>query len=167
MRAAGFTLAEVGAHFGVSNKTVWTWVNDPTGERSREWRRVREDDPEYMERQREYQRTYYARNAEARCASSNAWKRRNREHVALYARLRRYGLTREEFEEMRARQAGACAACGGSMAGPRNEHIDHCHETGRVRALLCYRCNITLGMVQEDADRLRALAGYVEKESVA
>jgi hypothetical protein len=44
----------------------------------------------------------------------------------------------------------------------RNLHIDHDHETGEVRGLLCYSCNVALGASREDPARLRALADFIE-----
>jgi hypothetical protein len=64
-------------------------------------------------------------------------------------------------------QEGRCAAC--SVATPKLQ-IDHCHETGRVRGLLCPRCNSSAGSVRDDPDevrrwaaRLGALADYLER----
>ncbi|MGY1858515.1 endonuclease VII domain-containing protein [Modestobacter sp. SYSU DS0290] len=72
---------------------------------------------------------------------------------------RRYGLTRADVAALRAGQADACAICG--AAAP--EHLDHDHQTGRVRALLCQRCNQGLGLLQDDPSVLRAAADYVEE----
>lgn len=54
----------------------------------------------------------------------------------------RYGLTPEQIEAMRAAQGGKCALCPTDLA---KFHVDHCHNTGEVRGLLCHRCNIRLG----------------------
>lgn len=79
-------------------------------------------------------------------------------------RLRReYGLTPEAVETMRLEQDGACAICTqpfGERVGERM-HIDHCHETGRVRALLCHNCNLGLGHFRDKVDLLVKAAGYL------
>ncbi|MGY1662399.1 endonuclease VII domain-containing protein [Geodermatophilus sp. SYSU D00705] len=72
--------------------------------------------------------------------------------------LRRYGMSREDLQEMRAKQADRCALCG--ARGP--EHLDHDHENDFVRALLCQRCNLALGLLRDDPDLMRAAADYVE-----
>jgi hypothetical protein len=72
---------------------------------------------------------------------------------------RRYGLTRAEVDALREEQGDACAVCG--AAGP--EHLDHDHQTGRIRALLCQRCNQGLGLLRDDPTVLRAAADYVEE----
>ncbi|HEY5409466.1 MAG TPA: endonuclease domain-containing protein [Caulobacteraceae bacterium] len=61
-------------------------------------------------------------------------------------------------------QGGVCAGCG----SPDPEHsrgwqVDHCHETNVVRSVLCHPCNTALGLLKENADRIRRLAAYAEK----
>ena len=58
-----------------------------------------------------------------------------------------YGLTLEKFNEMRHEQNYCCAICKlhESEVTKKTLYVDHCHETGKVRGLLCNRCNIILG----------------------
>lgn len=72
---------------------------------------------------------------------------------------RRYGLTKKQIADMRAAQEDRCAICG--EASP--EHLDHDHESGAARALLCQRCNQGLGLLRDDPTVLRAAADYVER----
>ncbi len=58
--------------------------------------------------------------------------------------LRRYGITVNEFEDMKFKQNNSCLICGKKTALA----IDHCHETGKVRGLLCFPCNGTLGILE-------------------
>lgn len=77
---------------------------------------------------------------------------------------RHYGLTPEDIAQMRADQLDLCAICNGEHIGPGNRlHIDHDHETGKVRALLCARCDTLLGLAHHDATRLRSAADYLDK----
>lgn len=73
----------------------------------------------------------------------------------------KYGLTLEAVDEMLARQGKACAACRTPFdsTGPV---VDHDHQTGRVRGLLCRNCNLALGHAADSPERLRALLNYVE-----
>lgn len=86
------------------------------------------------------------------------------------ARIRVYGITPERYEEILASQGGRCAVCRTAEHGAFGWHIDHDHSCcstsagcgNCVRGILCRGCNLALGMVQDDADRLRGLAAYLE-----
>ena len=101
-------------------------------------------------------------------ARKTAWRKANPEKEAeKYRRShlkRKYGLTVEQWDEMFEAQDGCCAACGTSEPGGRYDtfHVDHCHDSGEVRGLLCYACNVALGQLNEDPERIRALADYAE-----
>jgi len=66
---------------------------------------------------------------------------------------------------MLAEQDNGCAVCGGVNSSGRRLAVDHDHETGRVRALLCHGCNVALGLVAEDPQRVYALASYAEAQA--
>ena len=72
-------------------------------------------------------------------------------------RLRKYGLTAEEYDRLLASQKGRCRGCSTADPGPKGWHIDHCHTTGRVRCLLCNRCNTVLGLCNDDPAVLQQL----------
>jgi hypothetical protein len=76
-----------------------------------------------------------------------------------YHLARRYGITAEEADVMSAEQGGLCAICRDAPAA----HVDHDHDTGRVRQLLCFNCNGGLGQLKDDPTVLRAAARYVER----
>jgi hypothetical protein len=75
-----------------------------------------------------------------------------------YHLKRRYGIGADEFEELVRLQGGACAICG----RPDPEHVDHDHETGTVRGILCFNCNGGLGQFRDSIDALQAAAVYLE-----
>ena len=60
-------------------------------------------------------------------------------------------------------QGGRCAACGQDEP----KHVDHDHETGRVRGMLCFLCNQALGNVRDDVTRLQALIDYLVRARLA
>lgn len=70
----------------------------------------------------------------------------------------RHGLTLEDVELLLRRQNGVCAICGdeGTLC------IDHDHKTGKVRGLLCRRCNIGLGHFRDDTVALTNAVAYLE-----
>jgi len=78
----------------------------------------------------------------------------------------RYGISLREYRDLFETQNGVCAICGRG-AGKRNLHVDHCHKTGRIRALLCSNCNSTLGKVRDDINILNKLIEYLGKHQNA
>lgn len=93
------------------------------------------------------QRAYSARPEVAACRAARH-------------RFDRYGLSEAQYVELLRQQEGRCAACRIEL--DRGSHVDHDHVTGRVRGILCRPCNLALGHVKEDPERLRRLAVYVE-----
>lgn len=81
-----------------------------------------------------------------------------REIDRRYAVKFRYGLSLEDYD---AALANGCAVCG---VGPDESRMvmDHDHESGSVRSVLCTNCNLGLGLFQDEPDRLRAAADYLE-----
>lgn len=71
-------------------------------------------------------------------------------------RLKKYGISAADFAQMVSRQGSACAICGNDSTS-----IDHDHETGEVRGLLCHSCNSGLGFFRDDLERLGRAALYL------
>ena len=75
-----------------------------------------------------------------------------------------YGITQDDFDRMLAGQGGRCAICGTTEPGTRGTwRVDHDHGTGQVRGLLCDRCNLGIGYMQDDPEILMAAARYLMK----
>lgn len=75
---------------------------------------------------------------------------------------RKYGITLEDYFEIIDRQDGQCAICSTDISElDHTAHLDHCHETGRVRGVLCRRCNTGIGMLDDSADLLIKAAEYL------
>jgi len=77
-----------------------------------------------------------------------------------------YKISQEEYEIMCTTQIGQCKICKGAstrLSGALD--VDHCHKTGKVRGLLCHRCNLFLGAVRDSADLLRSAANYLESST--
>jgi len=75
---------------------------------------------------------------------------------------RTYGLNSGEYEAMEAQQGGVCKICGGVNDDGRRLFVDHDHSTGDVRGLLCNPCNRAVGLMQDNPERLRKAAAYLE-----
>lgn len=77
---------------------------------------------------------------------------------------RAHGIGQAEFDAILAGQGGVCAICGGGPNGPGNRlHIDHCHNSNKVRGLLCAKCNTAVGLLDDDPQRADQLARYLRK----
>lgn len=85
-------------------------------------------------------------------------KRKRQQKDAILRRT--YGITLEQYEEILRDQGGGCAICG-AVPDQRSLDVDHCHETGAVRGLLCGSCNNGIGRFQDDPDLLEQAAEYL------
>lgn len=78
-------------------------------------------------------------------------------------RVKVYDLTIEEYDSMAERQNDRCAICLTDKPGGQGRwHIDHSHETGKVRGLLCTRCNSGLGYFRDNRANLERANAYLE-----
>lgn len=68
-----------------------------------------------------------------------------------------YGIDRDTYEEIMSR---GCEICSSEV----NLHLDHCHETGKVRGCLCMTCNLAIGKLGDNVRGLRKALKYLEKE---
>lgn len=88
---------------------------------------------------------------------------------SAYSRARKYGVTAEDIQVLYEAQEGRCASCDGQLKLGKGTatHVDHCHTTGAVRGLLCRNCNLALGLLNEDSQRIHSLAHYIEHHKAA
>jgi hypothetical protein len=122
----------------------------------------RDADPEVLEAARARTRRWMAENPERyrenhqRFIDSGGYKRSLRKsHLKA-----KYGLTLEQYDGMLDRQGGVCAICD-EPPGDTALHVDHCHDTGRIRGLLCFRCNSALGNLRHDPEVIGRALEYV------
>ncbi len=113
----------------------------------------------------EYRKQYYLKNKERHDAKNREiWHRLSAEEKTRRSLLNRlkskYKITLEEFEAMKLSQTGLCAIC---KSTPDKWCIDHCHDTGRVRALLCGKCNTGIGMLRDNPELMELAAEYVRR----
>lgn len=132
------------------------------------WQRIQAD-PERYVLEKKKRKAYYEVNRERwketyETRRAAGW-RRDPAYIREYRLQREYGLTLAEYDAMLAGQHGVCAICGKTESVAPNMPVDHDHQTGKVRALLCTPCNTVLGLAAESPDRLRAMAAYLETHS--
>jgi hypothetical protein len=82
---------------------------------------------------------------------------------ASWQRSWRYGVDDAEYERLLLRQGGRCALCGELPENGRSLNIDHDHETGLVRGLLCHHCNTAIGLFRESRELLQKADTYIAK----
>lgn len=87
---------------------------------------------------------------------SKEWAERNKSKIRLSQIKYNYNLTEEEYEAL----PKACEVCGST----KNLCIDHNHITGKVRGVLCSRCNSALGLLGDSKEVILKLASYIEKQ---
>ena len=113
----------------------------------------------------EYHRSKRGSGIESPCKTCKSARAKTKEILDQKRRRKyqvRYGITEDERQAMVDAQGGVCAICKG-LPGSKGLHIDHCHETGRVRGMLCYSCNTLLGNAHDNPDILLAAISYLEK----
>ena len=75
----------------------------------------------------------------------------------------KYGITVEDYQQMFIDQENKCAICQRHSRGEKTLVIDHNHETGKVRGLLCYSCNSGIGLLQDNIKMLHNAIEYLER----
>lgn len=81
---------------------------------------------------------------------------------------KKYGITFDQYDAMLSEQNNTCAIC--ETRDPKASgtfHVDHCHTTKKVRALLCHHCNVGLGHFADNAERLLKAASYIRQHTEA
>jgi hypothetical protein len=116
----------------------------------------------------------------AKRENNRRYRERNRDRLNAYARalyakserrrklLKRYGMTPDEYDAMYEAQGGRCAICNRHETECQRGQlqVDHCHETGVVRGLLCGLCNTAIGKMGDDPERLIVAAHYLRPKVV-
>ncbi len=120
---------------------------------------------EQKKKHAEYMRAYSQRNPEKKKLLR---KRYRKNHKANQLKAK-YGITIEEYQAMFDSQGGVCKLCGQEETtrisrgdGIRSLAVDHDHNTGKVRGLLCYQCNVVLGQYEKHKDLFPKFQEYLD-----
>lgn len=111
--------------------------------------------------QKEHHRKTYPARREKVLERMRAYGQREAAPIRERQLQRKYGIDLDGYAELYCAQASGCAICGVDHES-RSLAVDHDHVTGRVRALLCGRCNTIVGKAHENPDLLRLAADYLE-----
>lgn len=154
------------------HERVKAWRAANPGRRAEYARNRYQNDPAYREDYLAKQRANYAANLEEN-------RRKNREKRARQRAERpdppecpdklrdrhlkkRYGFTTVEKVALLTKQGGVCAICRTDKPTGRNGwHVDHCHTTGKVRGVLCSKCNMAIGLLKDDPNVVNAAELYL------
>ena len=127
-------------------------------------------------KRKEYRKVWTLKNRIKILDVGRNWKKKNRKKVALQARLRyqknsqkeldrirfnKYGITGDEFRRMLKEQGSKCPICNRNIV--KNPSVDHDHLTGKIRGLICNKCNLAIGNAEDSPDRLKVMANYLER----
>jgi hypothetical protein len=135
---------------------------------------------ENKEKSNKQSREYYNNNKEELSEKSKEYRKKNRDIILKRTKeydashtdskrdkyLRRtYGITLDDYNQMYADQDGKCAICGKPQSELKSSilGVDHNHENGQVRALLCSSCNSVLGHSKENVSILNRVIEYIKK----
>lgn len=72
-----------------------------------------------------------------------------------------YGITLAQWNVLFRAQNGQCAICKTTDYGTKGPMVDHCHETGQLRSILCHLCTLGLGAFHDNTGKLLAAADYL------
>ena len=96
-------------------------------------------------------------------ASVKKWQRENPDKVkdqCKKADLKRlYGLTVDQRDKLLFKQGGICPICKSAVSKP---NVDHCHKTGKIRGILCNKCNLLLGLLGDSPKMAHAAVDYIK-----
>jgi hypothetical protein len=89
---------------------------------------------------------------------------RSRQNTFRSQLKREYGLSQEQYDSMLLERESKCDICQTIITEPRKLNIDHCHKTGKVRGILCRRCNNGIAQMLDNPENLRRAAEYLERQ---
>ena len=115
------------------------------------------------EDKKKYGSKYYERNKERLKEQRRLrYRTQQAEQYASDYRKRTYGLTDEEYYSLLDNQEWCCAICAKPVAQEKLDHaIDHDHETGEIRGILCRLCNLGIGYFRDQPELLDAAKDYL------
>lgn len=170
MRKEGFEFKDIGIKFGVSRQTISRVLN---GESKNKTCRIC-GNLFTSRRAKDCNECLPKRKREATQESARKNRNKYRDKCRNKKLKDTYGITLEEYDVIHAYQRGLCAICGqpetacykyqGSVVVQRLA-VDHNHETGKIRGLLCGRCNAGIGFFQDDAEKMRAACEYLNRNN--
>lgn len=119
---------------------------------------------DYKQAQRDNTKRWRETHREERRASARAYYHRHKDRIRqerYHQIIPDYGISLADRDEMIKRQDGKCPICNNLLQGGQKQAIDHCHTTGKVRAVLCTRCNLLVGFIEKDFEHTVRALDYI------
>jgi hypothetical protein len=119
------------------------------------------------DKRKEQKRRHYEKHKDRIDQRAKDWYENNKERHVHNALLRKYGVTLEQYNLLRAQQDFRCAICNDHEDSVgKKMFVDHDHVTGKIRKLLCTKCNVGIGMLKDSADIMERAAKYIRDHNV-
>ena len=114
---------------------------------------------------KKYQKKYYKKYKERILKQSKEYYILGYKKIQAKRQLERlYGLSIEQYNNLFNEQEGCCIICGVHQINlKRRLSVDHCHKIGKIRGLLCSKCNLVLGLFKDDHERFGKAQEYLRK----
>lgn len=123
---------------------------------------------EWYEKNKERVREYRAKYYQAHKVQGQTYAKRYRENNESksemehkYTLRKKHNMTPEDYEALLQQQSGVCAICGEANLNGRRLAVDHDHETGKIRGLLCVTCNVALNKLDQNRDWAKKAIEYL------
>jgi hypothetical protein len=120
--------------------------------------------PDYLNKQRENCKQWSKANKIHKKKYQKNWRAKRDKDYNFIRNLRGYGMTIDDYNNILLEQKGVCAICKKAPKNNRRLHIDHDHQTGLIRGLLCFRCNFGLSYFAENVITIKYAYEYLQKE---
>lgn len=124
---------------------------------------LKETNPAYAKKQRDNVRGWVKRNVERSVELKRQWRNKKGWYYRRALVLRKYGLTLDDYDVMLRKQNGVCAICLSPPKKNKAFNVDHCHTTGKIRGLLCFRCNFGLSFFREDSETFKRALKHLKR----
>lgn len=121
----------------------------------------------YTDKRAKDGKTWKCKECDLACQRSRYASDPFREKNRRYKVKTKYGISLGDYDALLESQGGVCALCGTDTPGGRGRfNIDHDHQTGKIRGVLCSPCNLAIGLVKEDTLILYRMIDYLEVSRV-
>jgi hypothetical protein len=114
---------------------------------------------QWRETHKEYKKTWFQKHKEK-------YKKKYKESQKNSFLVKNYGISIEQYNELFLKQNGCCKICGRHQSEfKRSLAVDHCHDTKKIRGLLCHHCNQGIGAFFEDILIMERAINYIKESS--